>query len=123
MRAGTLLLCAALAACVSAGFAALAWLGVNVREIRATREAEIRAARVVELTLARETEIFREWTRFAEALDAIPPEDFSEASVRVAASRAGAALPVKALADALPPSAGTPAELGEKFSAFRADGD
>ena len=123
MRAGTLLLCAALAACVSAGFAALAWLGVNVREIRATREAEIRAARVVELTQARETEIFREWTRFAEALDAIPPEDFSEASVRAAASRAGAALPVKALADALPPSAGTPAELGEKFSAFRADGD
>lgn len=125
MRAGTLLLGAALAACVSAGVAALVWLGVNVREIRAAREAEIRAARVVQLTQERETEIFREWTRFAAALDAVPPADFSESSIRAAAARAGAAyLPVKSLADALPDSAGTPsAAVGEKFSAFRAGGD
>ncbi len=89
IRAGTPPLFAALAVCASAGFGALAWLGVNVREIRASREAEIRAARVVELTQTLETEIFREWTRFEEALDAIPPDDFSEASVRAAAARAG----------------------------------
>lgn len=123
MRAGTLLLSAALTACASAGVAALVWLGANVREVRATREAEIRAARVVELTQERETEIFREWTRFAEALDAIPPEDFSEAVVRAAAERAGTALPVKSLADAFPSEAGSPESVGEKFSAFRAGGD
>lgn len=123
IRAGTPPLFAALAVCASAGFGALAWLGVNVREIRASREAEIRAARVVELTQTLETEIFREWTRFEEALDAIPPDDFSEASVRAAAARAGFAAAVKSLADALPTYAGKPEELGEKFSAFRADGN
>ena len=38
IRAGTPPLFAALAVCASAGFGALAWLGVNVREIRASRE-------------------------------------------------------------------------------------
>lgn len=127
MRAGTLLFGVALAACASACVAAIVWLGVNAREIRAAREAEIRAARVVMLTQERETEIFREWTRFAEALDAVPPADFSEASVRAAAARAGTSdLPVKSLADALPDAAGTrvaPVAVGEKFSAFRVGGD
>lgn len=119
MRISLFLLCSTLTACVAVAVAAVIWLGKNVFETYAMRDAEIRAARIVELTQDWETAIFRDWAKCIEKLNAISPEDFSVASVRAVTEKTRFRFPARV-------ETGTPilpAEpLSEKFSLSRENG-
>lgn len=113
------MLCAALAVCVSVAASAIIWLGKNVFETYAVRDAEIRTARIVELTHAWETAIFRDWTTCIEKLNTISPEDFSESSVRTVAEKTRFRFPARVGTGTHADPAAPP---GEKFSLSRENG-
>lgn len=112
-------LCAALLVCASVAASSVIWLGKNVFETYAMRDAEIRTARLVELTHEWETAISRDWAKYIEKLDAIPPEDFSEASVRAITEKTRFRFPARL-------ETATPGEIesaaGEKFFLSRENG-
>lgn len=117
MKKARYLIWATLAVCAAIACGALFWLGKNVFELHALRDAEIRLAREIELTQNCESVIFRNWAQFLRHLDAIPEEHFSPHAAKEIARKSQLNASIKPLTE-LPPAKNISANSGKNFSAY-----